>query len=153
VRLRRANQANQANQVAATIAAVAATIAGVATTIAGVATTIGVVAGTSPGATIQVAEIEAITAAAADLIADRLAITVQRPCAAARTATVVITAEIAPSIVHPAAFALRTVDVTEVRTKIAAVTKAATRARIRIATKTKIEVVIEAAIEIAIKIA
>ena len=121
----------------------------------GAATTIAVGAGINP-AMIQVAEIEA-TAAAADLTADRRAITVQRPCAAAPMATVVITAEIAPSIVHQVAFALRTADVIEVRTKIAAVTKAATRVRIRIATKTKtaavIEVVIEDAIEIAIKIA
>jgi hypothetical protein len=128
---------------------------------------------------IQVAEIEATAAAAvADLNADRRVITVQRPCAAAPTATVVITAGIAPlTLVHPGAFALWIADVIEVETKIVAAIRAATRAKIKIgtkteiaaviravtrarigtktkiATKTKIVVVIGAAIEIAIKIA
>jgi len=121
----------------------------------GAATTIAV-GGTNPAAMIQVAEIEA-TAAAADLNADRRTITIQRPCAAAPIATVVITAEIAPSIVHPGAFALRIADVIEVRTKTVAAIGAAKRAKIRIETKTKTaavtEVVIGVEIEIAIKIA
>ena len=141
------------------IAAAAAMIAEVATMTVGVATTIAAVAGTKPAAMIQVAEIE-VTAAAAvagRLTADRPAITVQRPCAAAPMATVVITAEIAPSTVHPGAFALRIADVIEVRTEIAAATRAVTRAKIKIGTKTKIAAAIRAVtrakIRIGIKIA
>ncbi len=115
--------------------------AAAATTIAAVATTIGAVAGINTGAMIQVAEIEAKAAAAvADLNVARRAIAVQRPCAAARMATAATTVETDQfSIVHPAAFAMRTAGaaVIETGTKIAAV----------------IGVVIVAAIEIAITIA
>ena len=130
-------------------------IAAVATMTVGAATTIAVTAGTNPAAMIQVAEIEATAAAAvADLNADRRVITVQRPCAAAPRATVVITAEIAPlSPVHPAVFAIRIADVIEVRTKTAVAIRAATGAKIRIGTRTKTAAVIGAAIEIATKIA
>jgi hypothetical protein len=125
-------------------------IAAVATTTVGVATTIAV-AGTNHDAMIQVAELEATAArAVAGLSADRRAITVQRPCVAAPTATVVIIAEIAPSIVQPEAFALRMADVIEAKTKIAAVIRAATRARTKIATK--IAAVIRAATRAGTKI-
>ena len=132
---------------------------------AAVATTIGAVAGINTGAMIQVAEIEAKAAAAvADLIVARRAIAVQRPCAAARMATAATTVETDQfSIVHPAAFAMRTAGaaVIETGTKIAAAIRAATRAKIRIGTRTKTAAVIGvvivavtgAAIEIAIKIA
>ena len=145
--LRRAPRVNQAR---ATTAAAAATIAVVAAATVGAATTIAVGAGINP-AMIQVAEIEA-TAAAADLTDDRRAITVQRPCAAAPMATVVITAEIAPSIIRPGAFALRIAEVIEVKTEIAAAIKAETRAKIRIGTKTEIAAVTRAATRAEIRI-
>src|SRR5882724_4007555 len=113
-----------------------------------------VAVGTNPAAMIQVAEIAAIAATAvAGLSADRRAITVQRPCVAAPMATVVITAEIAPSIVRPEAFALWIADVIEVKTEIVAETKAATRAKIKIGTETKIAAVIRAATRARTKIA
>jgi hypothetical protein len=127
--------------------------AAVATTTVGVATTIAVAA-TNHAAMIQVAGIEATAAAAvAVLSAARRAITVPRPCAAAPMATVVITAEIAPSIVHPEAFALWIPDVIEVKTEIAAVIRVATRAKIKIGTKTEIAAVIRVATRARTKIA
>jgi len=129
-------------------------IAAVATMTVGVATTIAVAAGTNPAAMIQVAEIEATAApAVADLNVDRRVITVQRPCAAAPMATVVITAGIAPlTLVHPGAFALRIADVIEVRTEIVAAIRAATRAKIKIGTKTKIAAVIRVATRVKMRI-
>ena len=129
-------------------------IAAVVTMTVEVATTIAVTAGTNRAAMIQVAEIEATAApAAAGLNADRRVITVQRPCAAAPTATVVITAGIAPlTLVHPGAFALRIADVIEVETKIVAAIRAVTRAKIKIGTETKIASVIRAATKAKTKI-